>query len=64
MADEKAFHARIQLRKMAKANLLKMALCQKEKNCVLGGDVLFFSSTNVSFFVSLKSLDTDAKLIN
>jgi hypothetical protein len=22
---------------MAKANLLKMALCQKEKNCVLGG---------------------------
>jgi hypothetical protein len=37
MADEKIFLARNQLRRMAKVNLLKMALCQKEKNCVLGG---------------------------
>ena len=37
MADEKIFQARAELRRMAKANLLKMALCQKEKNCVLGG---------------------------
>lgn len=37
MAGEKIFRARAELRRMAKANLLKMALCQKEKNCVLGG---------------------------
>jgi hypothetical protein len=60
MADEKIFQARSTLRRMAKANLLKMAFCQKEKNCVLGGYVLFFCSTNASFFVSLKSSDRDA----
>jgi hypothetical protein len=37
MADEKIFQARAKLRRMAKANLLKMAFCQKEKNCALGG---------------------------
>lgn len=37
MAGEKIFQARAELRQMAKANLLKMAFCQKEKNCVLGG---------------------------
>jgi hypothetical protein len=37
MAGEKIFQARAELRRMVKANLLKMALCQKEKNCVLGG---------------------------
>jgi hypothetical protein len=37
MAGEKIYQARKELRRMAKANLLKMALCQKEKNCVLGG---------------------------
>ena len=37
MADEKIYQARTELTRMAKANLLKMALCQKEKNCVLGG---------------------------
>ena len=37
MAAEKIFQARAELRRMAKANLLKMAFCQKEKKCVLGG---------------------------
>jgi hypothetical protein len=37
MADEKIFQARSTLRRMAKANLLKMAFCQKEKKCALGG---------------------------
>jgi hypothetical protein len=37
MADEKIFLARAKLRQIAKANLLKMAFRQKEKNCALGG---------------------------
>jgi len=37
MAGEKIFQARAELRRMAKANLLKMAFCQKEKKCLLGG---------------------------
>jgi len=37
MAGEKIFQVRAELRRMAKANLLKMAFRQKEKKCVLGG---------------------------
>ncbi len=37
MADEKIFQARRKLRRMAKANLLKMTFSQKEKLCLLGG---------------------------
>ncbi|OGP93602.1 MAG: hypothetical protein A2157_03685 [Deltaproteobacteria bacterium RBG_16_47_11] len=37
MAGEKIFQARAELRQMAKANLLKMAFCQKGKKCLLGG---------------------------
>ncbi len=37
MAGEKIFQARAELRQMAKVNLLRMAFCQKEKKCVLGG---------------------------
>ena len=37
MPDEKIFHLKAELRKMTKGNLLKMALSQKEKNCLLGG---------------------------
>lgn len=37
MAGEKIFQARTELRQMAKANLFKMAFCQKEKKCILGG---------------------------
>ena len=37
MAGERFLQARAELRQMAKANLLKMAFCQKEKKCVLGG---------------------------
>jgi len=37
MADDKILQARVELRQMAKANLFKMAFCQKEKKCVLGG---------------------------
>lgn len=41
MAGEKIFQARAKLRQMAKANLLKMAFCQKEKKCLLGGTCPF-----------------------
>ena len=41
MAGEKIFQARAALRRMAKANLLKMAFCQKEKKCLLGGTCPF-----------------------
>jgi hypothetical protein len=41
MAGEKIFRARAELRRMAKANLLKMAFCQKEKKCLLGGTCPF-----------------------
>ena len=37
MLDEKIFKLKAELRKMTKGNLLKMALGQKEKNCLLGG---------------------------
>jgi hypothetical protein len=37
MAGEKVFQARAELKQMAKANLFKMAFCQKERKCVLGG---------------------------
>jgi len=37
MAGEKIYQARKELRRMAKANLLKMAFSQKERNCLLGG---------------------------
>ena len=37
MAGEKIFQVRAELRRMAKANLLKMAFSQKEKDCLLGG---------------------------
>ena len=41
MAGEKIFRARAELRQMAKANLLKMVFCQKEKKCLLGGTCPF-----------------------
>src|SRR4030066_399384 len=41
MTAEEIFQARAELRRMAKANLLKMAFYQKEKNCVLGGSCPF-----------------------
>jgi hypothetical protein len=37
MPDDIVFKLKAELRKMTKANLLKMALGQKEKNCLLGG---------------------------
>jgi len=37
MAHDRLFQARAELRQMATANLLKMAFCQKEKRCLLGG---------------------------
>ncbi len=37
MDGEKILQARAELRQMAKANLFKMAFCQREKNCLLGG---------------------------
>ena len=37
MLNEKILQFKAELRKMTKANLLKMALGQKEKNCLLGG---------------------------
>jgi len=37
MDGDKIFKARAELRQMAMANLLKMAFCQKEKICMLGG---------------------------
>jgi hypothetical protein len=41
MAGEKIFQARAELKRMAKANLLKMAFCQKEKKRLLGGTCPF-----------------------
>ena len=57
MPDDIVFKLKAELRKMTKANLLRMALSQKEKNCYWAGYVLFFSTTNVFFFVSRKSWD-------
>ncbi len=41
MAGEEIYQAWKELRRMAKANLLKMAFSQKEKNCMLGGTCPF-----------------------
>jgi hypothetical protein len=41
MNGERIFRVRGELRQMAKASLLKMAFCQKQKNCVLGGTCPF-----------------------
>jgi hypothetical protein len=37
MPDDIVFKLKAELRKMTKANLLKMGLGQKEKKCLLGG---------------------------
>jgi len=42
MADKKILQARTKLRKMAKANILKMVFCQREKKCLLGGGICPF----------------------
>ena len=61
MLDEKIFQFKAELRKMTKANLLKMGLGQKEKNAYWAGYVLFFWSTGVFFFVFRKSWDKGAR---
>ncbi len=53
MAGEKVLKARRKLRQMGKANLLKMAFCQKEKKCLLGGVCPFLLEYQcISFCVS------------
>jgi len=41
MNGEAVFQVRIELKQMAKADLLKMVFSQKQKNCVIGGGCPF-----------------------
>ncbi len=53
MPDDIVFKLKAELRKMTKANLLKMALGQKEKNCLLGGVCPFlFEYRRILFCIS------------